>query len=170
MEISGYEPRTAAGALDELTDPASAETLRIKYGPDWREYLVPHPDEFDEASGIADLAPGAEDDTPPDRRGPNSLTLTTRIRSSCAGHPDPPTAAELHAAFHTREPSPRTDFLVLMWMSQATANEMIDAWRDHCYTWRELAEACRRHGIADAVNAPVMRAVGCRTAAAGRWR
>ena len=57
-----------------------------------------------------------------------------------------------------------------MWMSEATANEMIDAWRDHCYTWRELAEACRRHGIVDAVNAPVMRAVGCRTATAGRWR
>ena len=36
--------------------------------------------------------------------------------------------------------------LLGVWMDEATAEEAFDAWRDNVYTWRQLAEACRRTG------------------------
>ena len=79
-----------------------------------------------------------------ERLGPGPAQRAEVGRSPAPLSPDPPTAAELYAAFHTREPSPRTDFLVLTWMSEATANEMIDAWRTtaiHGGSWRRPAAA-----------------------------
>ena len=145
-----------------MTDELDLETvpsedhpavLRIRYGPDWRNHLVPHPDEFDVESGIGDLAPGAGHDTPPEGRGPNSDALLFRISSSCSGHGRPPSPEELYRAFHTTEPTPRTEALVRMWMNEASENEFMDAWIDHCYTWREIAAACHRHGIKHGINA-----------------
>ena len=152
---------TATGATDRNTrsggnDETDVEILRLKYGKDWNEHVVPHPDAFEKATGIGDLAPGAENDTPPERRRAKSRTLLFRISSSCAGHGQPPTPAELYDAFHTKEPTARSSALLRMWMTEASSNEVIDAWRDHCYTWRELAAACHRHGITDAENAPIM--------------
>lgn len=146
------EPRAQAASPDE-DDP---EVLRLRYGRDWRSHLVPHPDQFDEKTAIGDLAPGAEDDTPPEGRGPNSRTFRFRISSSCSGHGRPPTPEELYRAFHTKDPTARTGALVRMWMNEASGNDVLDAWRDHCYTWRELAAACHRHGIRHGENAAIM--------------
>ena len=132
------------------------EILRVMYERNWREHLVPHPEAFDEKTGIGDLAPGAEHDTPPEGRGPNSKTLRFRISSSYSGHGQPPTPEELYQAFHTTDPTPRTGALIRMWMNEASENDFIDAWIEHCYTWRELAAACHRHGITHGMNASIM--------------
>lgn len=137
-------------------DRNDSEFLQLKYGRQWRSHLVPSPDSMDEATGIGDLAPGAENDTPPERRAAQSTALVFRISSSCAGHAQPPTPTELHDAFHTETPTTRSRALLRMWMTEASANDVIDAWRDHCYTWRELTVACHRHGIRHAVNAPIL--------------
>ena len=130
--------------------------LEAKYGRRWREHLVPDPLAYSKKSGIADMAPGAEEWTPPEFRAGASRTLGHRIVSSCAGRANRPTTLELYEAFHTETPTDRSTSLLLMWMNEGSQHDLIDAWRDHCYTWRELAAACRRHGLMEAVAAPTL--------------
>lgn len=152
------ETRPLGTAKAAATDPgrATPEMLSLKYGRDWRRHVVPKPEAFSKKSGIGDLAPSARNDTPVERRGPNSGVLERRIASSCAGHASPPTPLELYEAIHTTRPSVRSGAVLRMWMTEATADELIEAWIDHCYTWRELAEGCRRHFIHDAPNADLL--------------
>ena len=145
-----------AGIPATDTGHTTHEMLALKYGPNWRQHVVPKPETFPTKSGIGDFAPGAQNDTPPERRGPQSRALACRIASSCAGHGSPPTPRELYKAIHTNRPTVRSAAVLRMWMTEAATDELIDAWRDHCYTWRELAEACRRHFIHDAINADIM--------------
>ena len=130
--------------------------LQARYGHDWKDHLVPEPDEFDERTGIGDLAPGAENDTPPEGRGPKSKTLRFTISSSYSGHPAPPTPEELYQAWHTTKPTDRSRAILEMWMNEASSRDVMDAWIDHCYTWRDLAAACQRHNIKHGLNAPIM--------------
>ena len=134
----------------DVNDP---EFLAVRWGPEWRVHLVPEPDNLDERNGIADLVPGAETDTPPEARGPASKALAFHIASACSGYARPPTPRELYESFHTEAPTARSEALLRMWMDEASPNDFFDAWHEHCYTWRELAAACRRHGILNAKNA-----------------
>ena len=134
--------------------------LFLKYGRRWRDHVVPEPKNIPAESGIGDLAPGARNDTPPGLRREKSRALARRIASSCAGHAQPPSPPELYQAFHTATPTERGAAVLRMWMTEASKEELIDAWIDHCYTWRELAAACRRHGIRDAVNADIVTRMG----------
>ena len=38
----------------------------------------------------------------------------------------------------------------------AVPHDVVGAWIDHCYSWRELAEACERHFIYAAENAKIL--------------
>ena len=158
------ERATETGIAD-FDDP---ETLEIIYGEAWRDHLVPDPEEFAERTAIGDLAPGAENDTPPNKRGPNSDALLFHISSAYAGHPEPPSPEEIYRAFHTPTPTRRTRALIRAWMNDALETDFFDAWRDHCYTWRELAAACRRHGINHGINAPAMNRMPRRQTAGTR--
>ena len=151
------KPLLATARIPAIDDgPATAEMLALKYGHNWREHVVPEPDAFPTKSGIGDFAPGARNDTPPERRGPRSPALSRRIASSCAGHASPPTPLELYQAIHTGRPSVRSAAVLRMWMTEGTTDDLIEAWVDHCYTWRQLAESCQRHFIRDAVNADIL--------------
>ena len=89
--------------------------------------------------------------------GPNSRALKFHIASACSGYATPPTSAELYDAFHTATPTPRSEMLIRMWMNEASENDFFDAWREGCYSWRDIAQACHRHGVLDAKNAPMIR-------------
>ena len=146
---------TASQPATEQT-PETPERLRLKYGQKWRQHVVPKPAAFSTKSGIGDLVPGAQNDTPPEKRGANSRALACRIASSCAGHASPPTPLELYDAIHTKHPTARSAAVLRTWMTEATADELVRGWIDHCYTWRELSEGCQRHFIHDAPNADIM--------------
>lgn len=144
-------------AREVPTDGAdSPDYFKIRWGPAWREHVVPDPATIEAASSIADLVPEAAGDTPPDGRGPRSRALAFHIASACSGYAAPPTPAELHAAFHTTTPTTRTEMLVRMWMDEASPRDFFDGWLEHCYSWRELAAACHRHGVTNAMNAPIL--------------
>ena len=138
-------------------DRESPEYLAIQYGPDWRNHLVPDPETIDPASSLPEMVKEAANDTPPEERGPNSRALVFHISSRCAGEANRPTAAELYEAFHTKTPTDRTRDLVLMWMNEASKTDFLDAWFHHCYSWREIATACKRHGITNGANVAIIR-------------
>ena len=148
--------------------PDSPDYFRIRWGPTWRDHVVPDPETIDAASSSRDLAPEAADHAPPECRGPGSPALSSHIASACSGYAVQPTPAELHAAFHTTTPTARTEMLVRTWMDEASPKNFFDAWLDGCYSWRELAAACRRHGVTNAGNAPFLHRFGPPAAAAGQ--
>lgn len=115
--------------------------------------------------GRADLAPcelaPAElfSDEPPSRRlreqtgalgpegtGRQSRAVEGRFLSSCAGWKVPPTAEELYEAIRAESPSGRQQAVLRTWLLEATWGELLDAWVQRVYTWRELAAAMHRIG------------------------
>ena len=83
-------------------------------------------------------------DHDPERTGPNSAAVESRLFSSCAGWPEPPTARELYEAIREPEPSRRQKNIVNMWATEATPREVFKAWAEHAYSWRQLVSALHR--------------------------
>ncbi len=76
-----------------------------------------------------------------------SAAVEGRIAGSCCGWRRPhPTSSDFYDAVRAEEPTPEQKMLIEMWMDEALEEEILDAWRDNVYTWRQLAEACRRTG------------------------
>ena len=134
---------------------ASAEVpsglgLRISYGDPWETEpcdLLP-PEAFH--------GPG---ESPTDRRslrerlgvdeaatGPNSEAVRSRFASCTAGWPRPPTAAELYDAIRAERPSDRQHVVVDAWLREASCGDIVRAWLEEAYSWRELAAAIHRTG------------------------
>lgn len=99
------------------------------------------------------------DTPPPDRElrrrwgagdeetGPHSRAVTWRFFSSCAGWGVPPTAMELYAAIRAAAPTPRQRTVVSTWLLEATYSELLQAWIEEAYTWRELVAAAHLVGF-----------------------
>ena len=47
----------------------------------------------------------------------------------------------------TQQPSERQKAIVLMWVSEATTREIMAAWAQHAYTFRQLARAAAAAGL-----------------------
>ena len=97
--------------------PTDRDILELTYGRTWTDHIVPKPTAFSKRSAIGDMAPGAENDVPPDGRREHSGALGRRIASSCAGWAAPPTARELYDSFHTQTPTTRSQTILRMWMT-----------------------------------------------------
>lgn len=165
--MTGRPESANTGSSDRRRAPAGSESamdlgptdrgiLELTYGRAWKNHVVPKPTAFSKRSAIGDMAPGAANDVRPDERRENSSALGRRIASSCAGWAAPPTGRELYDSFHTPTPTTRSQTILRMWMTEASTNDVIGAWIDHCYSWRELAEACERHFIYAAENAKIL--------------
>jgi len=92
---------------------------------------------------IERLCPGID----PAETGRKARAVAARIGSSCAGWTRPPTPAEFYEAVRAEEPSERQKAIVLMWVSEATTHEIMAAWAQHAYTFRQLARAAARAGL-----------------------
>lgn len=82
------------------------------------------------------LAPGV----PP----PCCFAFDSAIAGNCCGWVEMPTAEELHAAIHAEDPDERQKVIIAMWWREATDDQLLDAWAEQAYTWRELAAAVHR--------------------------
>ena len=78
----------------------------------------------------------------------HSPTVWHRVASSCCGWVDPPTPPEFYDAVRTLTPTPRQQDIVRMWASEAGTGEVIRAWVEGVYTWRQLAGALHRSDAA----------------------
>ena len=79
--------------------------------------------------------------------GRKARAVAGRIGSSCAGWARPPTPAEFHEAVRAERPSERQRAVVLMWVTEATTHEIMAAWAQRAYTFRQLARAAARAGL-----------------------
>ena len=95
--------------------------------------------------------------TRPEETGSRSLTVDARLRRSCAGWVRRPTAPEFYEAVRSRQPTDRQRSILDTWATEAEPCELLAAWTEHAYTFRELAAALHRAGLsrcraADALN------------------
>lgn len=133
----------------------------VQRPPDQRsriEILRVSPPEFVECDL---LPPEAFPDAPPterERRFFRSLpshvdprhspTVWHRLAASCSGWVEVPTPPEFYDAVRTPTPTPRQQRIVRMWASEADSGDVIRAWAEGVYTWRQLAGALYRSDAA----------------------
>ncbi len=80
----------------------------------------------------------------PTRVGRRSQAVAARIATSCCGWPVKPTPDEFYDAIRNPRPSDREKALILMWIKEATMPEIMRAWSQQVYTWRQLVAALHR--------------------------
>ena len=103
------------------------------------------------------LPPEAFSDAPPTERerrffrsvptsgdARNSPTVWHRLASSCCGWTDSPTPPEFYDAVRAEDPSHRQKNIVRTWAREAETGEVIRAWVEGVYTWRQLVCALHR--------------------------
>ena len=86
--------------------------------------------------------------TEPGQTGPESAAVTRRIASSCAGWVRPPTGAEFYEAVRAENPTTRQAQIISMWLFEATSVEIMLAWAEEAYSFRELVTAIHKTGAA----------------------
>ena len=79
--------------------------------------------------------------------GRASRAVRRRLASSCAGWKPQPTAEEFYEAVHVPNPDERQRQIIETWLQEATSRDLLEAWAENAYTWRELAGAIHRSGL-----------------------
>ena len=79
--------------------------------------------------------------------GRNSRTVASRLRMSCAGWRQVPTAEEFYEAVHQPTGTRRETAILLVWYHEAHTIEQLHARLEGAYSWRELARALHRVGL-----------------------
>ncbi|MCY3844236.1 MAG: hypothetical protein OXH69_11945 [Acidobacteria bacterium] len=105
------------------------------------------PEVFSDARGSAAERRRHGHMVPDSETGPESRTVTSRLRMSCAGWRRVPTAGEFYRAVHDPEGTEREAAILLTWCHEADVAEQLDARLEGAYTWRELAFALHRVGL-----------------------
>jgi len=104
------------------------------------------PETFIDRQGSAQVRAACGIVVPADEIGPNCRTVARRIASACAGWRNPPTPREFFEAVRAERPSPRQAVIVTMWLREASDDDLILAWAEEAYTFRQLAHAIHRSG------------------------
>ena len=81
---------------------------------------------------------------PEARRGRQAWAVHRRIMSSCAGWEQRPTAGEFYDAVRASRPTDRQKVIVRMWGAEATLEDLVEAWAQQAYTFRQLVRALHR--------------------------
>lgn len=76
-----------------------------------------------------------------DQLGRCSRAVRRRLGSSCAGWRRKPGPEEFYDAVRASRPSPRERQLIRTWLQEASREDLLYAWAEGVYTWRELARA-----------------------------
>ena len=85
--------------------------------------------------------------TPEATRGRHARAVHRRIMSSCAGWEKRPTAGEFYDAVRASRPTDRQKVIIRMWGAEATLEDLVEAWAQQAYTFRQLVRALHRAGF-----------------------
>ena len=125
-----------------LRDEAKAED------PDAEPIMLAPAEAFGDRRGSAELRARCGIRTEPGATGPESSAVAARIAGSCAGWVEPPTAAEFFEAVRAEAPTTRQADIISMWLLEATNDEVLLAWAEEAYSFRELVNAIHKAGAA----------------------
>lgn len=117
--------------------------------PDAEPTTLAPAEAFSNRRGCAELRARCGIATEPGGTGPGSTAVTGRIASSCAGWVEPPTGAEFFEAVRAETPTTRQADIISMWLLEATDDEILLAWAEEAYSFRELVNAIHNAGAAD---------------------
>jgi len=111
------------------------------------EPLVLAPAEaFDDTRPDEEFRERFHPDHDPGQLGRKSRAVRRRLGSSCAGWRRRPRTEEFYDAVHARSPSLRQKQLIRTWLQEASREDLLYAWAEGVYTWRELARAVHAAG------------------------
>ena len=105
------------------------------------------PEAFDESRVARDFRAVWHPRHDPDQLGRASRAVRRRLASSCAGWKRQPTAEEFYEAVRTSSPDEGQSQIIETWLQEATREDLVEAWAENAYTWRELAAAIHRSGL-----------------------
>ena len=132
--------------------PAAAEWLE-----NWRVLRERDRDAYPDILGPPEVFPDEPADwrhrrycghVVPDREtGPNSRTVTSRLRMSCTTWENVPTARDMYNAIHNPKDTDQELGMLFVWFHEADMSEQMYAYLEGAYTWRSLAAALHRNGL-----------------------
>ena len=85
--------------------------------------------------------------TAPEDTGRQSRTVRMRLSRSCAGWRRQPTSREFYEALRAESPTDRERAILEAWATEADWQELLKAWTEDAYTFRQLASALHRAGL-----------------------
>ena len=129
---------------EEIFAWAREETLRRTREEQDRHVVLKPPeafsDEYSPPEQLARLRPDAD----PERTGPNSQTIRGVICGGCCGWGTPPTSAELYDAMRSNNPTERQRAVATVLIHEADFEDLLNAYIERAFTWRQLARAMHR--------------------------
>ena len=142
----------------EISSWARAETQRRsrEEGPVATVVLPPldrFSDEYAPPEMLAELHPEAD----PAATGPHSQTVRGIICGGCCGWPEPPTSEEVYEAMRAETRTARQRAVVTVLTNEASFEELMNAYIEHSFTWRQLAQALAEQGGRPAERAALVR-------------
>jgi hypothetical protein len=85
--------------------------------------------------------------TTPEETREHSRTVTFRLARSCSGWRRRPSAKEFYDSVRAQIPTRRQQGILETWAAEAEWEELLQAWTEYAYTFRELVTALHRAGL-----------------------
>ena len=83
----------------------------------------------------------------PAQIGAASRAVRVRLASSCNGWARKPSSEEFYEAIRATTPTRRQVAIIHTWIREGEREELLEAWAEGAYSWRELAQAIHRAGL-----------------------
>lgn len=79
-------------------------------------------------------------------RGRQSSAVGSLLAGACGGWKQPPDSTEFYEAMRAKEPSRRQRTIAAVLITEGTANDVLLAYLQGAFTWRQLARMMHRRG------------------------
>ena len=89
----------------------------------------------------------ADDGTVEGDRGPESSAIRSLLAGACAGWEQPPESAEFYNAMRAEQPSRRQRAIAGVLIAEGTPNDVLLAYLQGAFTWRQLARMMHRRRL-----------------------
>jgi len=144
---------------EEIRKWARAEARRRsrEEGPLPATVVLPALDRFSDEYAPAEMLARLDPQADPEATGPHSRTVRGIICGGCCGWPEPPTSEEVYEAIRAENRSTRQRAVVTVLTNEASFDELMNAYIERAFTWRQLARALAEQGGQPAERAALVR-------------
>ena len=89
----------------------------------------------------------ADEGTVEGDRGPESSAIRSLLAGACAGWKQPPDTTEFYNAMRAEQPSRRQQAIAGVLIAEGTPNDVLLAYLQAAFTWRQLGRMMHRRGL-----------------------